>query len=107
MNVEKVDIIGFMAGKLEECDKWLEGKDNAIAELEEAEARYNEAKKNVEDYTDENIAQVVNYRNDIEQKLIALGVIEPKVVEEAVEEAPVAEEVVAEEQVVVSPVVVM
>jgi Flp pilus assembly CpaF family ATPase len=104
---DKVNFVEFMVDKFNECDAWLNGKDIALKKLGEAERAYEEAKKDVEEYTEENIAQVENYKKDLEDKLIALGVIEPKVVEEAVEEAPVVEEVVAEEQVVVSPVVVM
>ena len=104
---DKVNFVEFMVDKFNECDAWLNGKDTALKKLADAERAYEEAKKDVEEYTEENIAQVENYKNDLEDKLIALGVFEQNVEEEVVEEEPVAEKVAEEEQVVVSPVVVM
>lgn len=89
MKVEKVDYASRMINTLKECDEWLESKDKAIAELEEAEANYLKAKKNVEDYSEENINEVQDYRDGLEAQLIALGIIEPK-------EEPKVDEVVDE-----------
>lgn len=100
---DKVNFAEFMLDKFNECDAWLNGKDIALKKLAGAEKAYEEAKKDVEEYTDENIAQVENYKKDLEAKLIALGVIEPKV-EEVVEDEPAKEEVVEEP---VAPAVVV
>ena len=81
---DKVNIEDFLLAKLGECENWLNGKDEALAQLEDAQAKYEEAKKNVEDYTEDNIAQVESYKKYVEEKLIALGVL--KVKEEVVEE---------------------
>ena len=92
---DKVNFAEFMLDKFNECDAWLNGKDIALKKLANAKMEYEEAKKDVEEYTEENIAQVENYKKDLEAKLIALGVIEPKV-EEVVEDEQAKEEVVEE-----------
>lgn len=84
--MQKVNFEQEMLDKLNECDAWLVGKDEAVKAFEEAELRYNEAKEAVAEYTEENVSQVEAYRNDIEAKLVALGIIIPKVVEERVDE---------------------
>lgn len=100
---DKVNFAEIMLDKFNECDAWLNGKDIALKKLAGAEMAYEEAKKDVEEYTEENIAQVENYKKDLEDKLIALGVIEPKV-EEVVEDEPAKAEVVEEP---VAPAVVV
>ena len=75
---DKVNFAEFMLDKFNECDAWLNGKDIALKKLADAEMAYEEAKKDVEEYTEENIAQVENYKKDLEGKLIALGVLQVK-----------------------------
>lgn len=84
--MQKVNFEQEMLDKLNECDAWLVGKDEAVKAFEEAELRYNEAKEAVAEYTEENVSQVEAYRNDLEAKLVALGIIIPKVVDEKVDE---------------------
>lgn len=92
---QRVDFLNEMLAKLDECDAWLVGKDEAMAKLAEAEAKYNEAKEAVADYTEENVAQVEAYRDDLRARLVALGVVEDVKPVEVVEEEPIVEEAVA------------
>ena len=77
--MQKVNFEQEMLNKLYECDAWLVGKDEAVKAFEEAELRYNEAKEAVAEYTEENVSQIEAYRNELEAKLVALGIILPKV----------------------------
>ena len=78
-----VDIEKLMRDKLNECDEWLSGKDNALIALEEARVAFEKAQANVADYTEENIAQVVAYRDDLKSRLGIVDVVEEPVVEVA------------------------
>lgn len=58
-----------MREKLNECNEWLTGKDDALVALVDAEAKYNLAKEAVAEYTDENVLAVTEYRNNLKSKL--------------------------------------
>ncbi len=103
-----VDIEKLMRDKLNECDEWLSGKDNALVALEEARVAFEKAQANVADYTEENIAQVVAYRDDLKSRLGIVDVVEEPVAEVAeahdeqvVEQCAVAE--VAGDEIVEQP----
>lgn len=103
-----VDIEKLMRDKLNECDEWLSGKDNALIALEEARVAFEKAQSNVADYTEENIAQVVAYRDDLKSRLGIIDVVEEPVAEVAeahdeqvVEQCAVAE--VAGDEIVEQP----
>ena len=103
VNIEKL-----MRDKLNECDEWLSGKDNALVALEEARVAFEKAQANVADYTEENIAQVVAYRDDLKSRLGIVDVVEEPVAEVAeahdeqvVEQCAVAE--VAGDEIVEQP----
>lgn len=103
-----VDIEKLMRDKLNECDEWLSGKDNALIALEEARVAFEKAQANVADYTEENIAQVVAYRDDLKSRLGIVDVVEEPVAEVAeahdeqvVEQCAVAE--VAGDEIVEQP----
>lgn len=102
--MEIVNIEQLMRDKLNECDEWLNGKDEAVARLDEAEKAYEAAridyerkKADVADYNDENVARVAEYKRDLEKRL---G-IEPEPVANTVCVQCDNDEVVAEE----SPIV--
>lgn len=103
MDFEKVNFVDRMLATLENCDKWLNGKDEADKAYQEAFDNYIKAKENLDAYNEDNFKEVKAYRDDLEEKLIALGVIEPKV-EEVVEDEQAKEEVVEEP---VAPAVVV
>lgn len=74
--MELINIEQLMRDKLDECNEWLNGKDDAVAKLDEAEKAYGsarlayeQAKNDVADYNDENIAQVSEYKRDLENRL--------------------------------------
>lgn len=103
-----VDIEKLMRDKLNECDEWLSGKDNALVALEEARVAFEKAQANVADYTEENIAQVIAYRDDLKSRLGIVDVVEEPVAEVAeahdeqvVEQCAVAE--VAGDEIVEQP----
>ena len=103
-----VDIEKLMRDKLNECDEWLSNKDNALVALEEARVAFEKAQVQVAEYTDENIAQVVAYRDDLKSRLGIVDVVEEPVVEVAeahdeqvVEQCAVAE--VAGDEIVEQP----
>ena len=91
--MELINIEQLMRDKLDECNAWLGGKDKAVAELEEARVAFEKAQANVADYTEENIAQVVAYRDDLKSRLGIVDVVEEPVVEvsEAQDEQNVVE----------------
>lgn len=103
MDFEKVNFVDRMLATLENCDKWLNGKDEADKAFQDAYDKYIKAKEDLDAYNEDNVNEVKAYRDDLEGKLIALGVIEPKV-EEVVEDEPAKEEVVEEP---VAPAVVV
>lgn len=89
--MEIVNIEQLMRDKLNECDEWLNGKDEAVARLDEAEKAYEIAKAEVAQYSDEYIAEVVSYRDDLKCRL---GIVD-EVVEahdEVVEQPIIANE---------------
>ena len=103
-----VDIEKLMRDKLNECDEWLSGKDNALVALEEARVAFEKAQAQVAEYTEENIAQVVAYRDDLKSRLGIVDVVEEPVAEVAeahdeqvVEQCAVAE--VAGDEIVEQP----
>jgi hypothetical protein len=106
--MELINIEQLMRDKLDECNAWLGGKDKAVAELEEARVAFEKAQANVADYTEENIAQVVAYRDDLKSRLGIADVVEEPVAEVAeahdeqvVEQCAVAE--VAGDEIVEQP----
>lgn len=106
--MELINIEQLMRAKLDECNDWLDGKDKAIVELEEARLAFEKAQANVAEYTDENIAKVVAYRDDLKSRLGIVDVVEEPVVEVAeahdeqvVEQCAVAE--VASDEIVEQP----
>lgn len=106
--MEFVDIEKLMRDKLNECDEWLSGKDNALVALEEARVAFEKAQAQVAEYTDENIAQVVAYRDELKSRLGIVDVVEEPVAEVAeahdeqvVEQCAVAE--VAGDEIVEQP----
>ena len=98
--MELINIEQLMRDKLDECNAWLGGKDEAVSRLDEAEKAYEsarlayeQAKNDVADYNDENIVDVEKYKSDLEHRL-GIVVEQPEVVDvvdEAVAE-PVAQE---------------
>lgn len=104
MDFEKVNFVDRMLATLEKCDIWLNGKDEADKAFQDAYDKYIKAKEDLDAYNEDNVNEVKAYRDDLESKLIALGVIEPKVEEEVVEDEPAKEEVVEEP---VAPAVVV
>lgn len=102
MDFEKVNFVDRMLETLENCDKWLNGKDEADKAFQEAYDKYIKAKEDLDAYNEDNVNEVKAYRDNLEGQLIALGVLqvkeEPKAEEEAVAE-------VVEEAVVPSPIV--
>ena len=110
--MELINIEQLMRDKLNECDAWLVGRDEAVAELAVAKEAYLKAEEKVAEYTDENICAVVAYRDDLK---VRLGIVDEKeVVEEVVEEVkeeapivrptPVVEEVITDE-IVETPII--
>lgn len=101
MDFEKVNFVDRMLETLENCDKWLNGKDEADKAFQEAYDKYIKAKEDLDAYNEDNVNEVKAYRDNLEGQLIALGVLqvkeEPKVEEEVAE--------VVEEAVVPSPIV--
>lgn len=94
--MELINIEQLMRDKLNECDAWLVGRDDAVRELAVAREAYLKAEEKVAEYTDENICAVVAYRDDLK---VRLGIVDEKEeVEEVVEE--VKEEVKEEEPIV-------
>lgn len=105
MAFEMIDIEKLMRDKLDECNEWLNGKDNAVAKLEDAEKAYEsarlayeQAKNDVADYNDENVAQVSEYKRNLEHRL-GIVVEQPEVESEG--EAACEEPVVQEQPQVV------
>ena len=101
-----VDIEKLMRDKLNECDEWLSGKDNAIVALEEARVAFEKAQAQVAEYTDENIAQVVAYRDELKSRLGVVDKVEEVAEahdEQVVEQIAVAE--VASDEIVEHPLV--
>lgn len=106
--MEILNIEQLMRDKLDECNAWLGGKDEAVAKLEEAKIALEKAQANVAEYTDENVAQVVAYRDDLKSRLGIVDVVEEAVVEVAeandeqvVEQCAIAE--VASDEIVEQP----
>lgn len=94
--MEIINIEQLMRDKLNECDAWLNGKDEAVARLEEARLAYEAAKidyeskqADVADYNDENVARVAEYKRDLEDRL---GIVHEEPSVECVSE-PIVEEV--------------
>lgn len=78
MDFEKVNFVDRMLETLENCDKWLNGKDEADKAFQDAYDKYIKAKEDLDAYNEDNVNEVKAYRDDLEGKLIALGVLQVK-----------------------------
>ena len=92
--MEIISIEQLMKDKLAECDTWLAGNDEAVAELARARELYLKAEEKVAEYTEKNIVDVVAYRDDLKARLGIVDEVKEEVV--LVDEKAVAEPVVAE-----------
>ena len=104
MAFQRIDIEELIRNKLDECNAWLDGKDDAVARLEDAEKAYEsarlayeQAKIDVAEYNDENIREVENYKRDLEDRL-GIRREQPEVVD--VVDAVIAEPVAQESQII-------
>lgn len=105
--MELINIEQLMRDKLNECDAWLVGRDEAVLELAKAREAYLKAEEKVAEYTDENICAVVAYRDDLR---VRLGIADEKemveeVVEEVKEEAPIVRPTPVVEEVITDEIV--
>lgn len=100
MAFQKIDIEQLIHDKLDECKAWLDGKDDAVVRLEDAEKAYEsarlayeQAKVDVAEYNDENIREVESYKHDLEVRL-GISVEQPEAVDAVDEQIaePVAQE---------------
>lgn len=110
--MESVKITNYdelMRKSLAECDKFLNGKDEAVAKLNEARIAFEEAEQAVAEYEDADyVSRVIAYRDDLKSRLGIVDVVEEPVVEVAeahdeqvVEQCAVAE--VAGDEIVEQP----
>lgn len=89
-----IDIEKLMRTELAKCDEFLNGKDKAVAELDEARIALEKAEQAVAEYEDADyVAKVVAYRDDLKSRLGIVDVVEEPVVEvsEAQDEQNVVE----------------
>lgn len=89
-----IDIEKLMRTELAKCDEFLNGKDKAVAELNEARIALEKAEQAVAEYEDADyVAKVVAYRDDLKSRLGIVDVVEEPVVEvsEAQDEQNVVE----------------
>ena len=95
--MESVKITNYdelMRKSLAECDKFLNGKDEAVAKLEEARIALEEAEQAVAEYEDADyVSRVIAYRDELKSRLGIVDVVEEPVVEvsEAQDEQNVVE----------------
>lgn len=95
--MESVKITNYdelMRKSLAECDKFLNGKDEAVAKLDEARIALEKAEQAVAEYENADyVAKVVAYRDDLKSRLGIVDVVEEPVVEvsEAQDEQNVVE----------------
>lgn len=89
-----IDIEKLMRTELAECDKFLNGKDEAVAKLDEARIALEKAEQAVAEYEDADyVARVVAYHDDLKSRLGIVDVVEKPVAEvsEAQDEQNVVE----------------
>ena len=95
--MESVKITNYdelMRKSLAECDKFLNGKDEAVAKLNEARIALEEADQAVAEYEDADyVSRVIAYRDELKSRLGIVDVVEEPVVEvsEAQDEQNVVE----------------
>ena len=95
--MESVKITNYdelMRKSLAECDKFLNGKDEAVAKLNEARIAFEEAEQAVAEYEDADyVSRVIAYRDELKSRLGIVDVVEEPVVEvsEAQDEQNVVE----------------
>ena len=85
--MESVKITNYdelMRKSLAECDKFLNGKDEAVAKLNEARIALEEAEQAVAEYEDADyVSRVIAYRDELKSRLGIVDVDEEPVVEVA------------------------
>lgn len=83
--MESVKITNYdelMRKSLAECDKFLNGKDEAVAKLEEARIAFEEAEQAVAEYEDADyVSRVIAYRDELKSRLGIVDVVKEPVVE--------------------------
>ena len=83
--MESVKITNYdelMRKSLAECDKFLNGKDEAVAKLNEARIALEEAEQAVAEYEDADyVSRVIAYRDELKSRLGIVDVVEEPVVE--------------------------
>ena len=95
--MESVKITNYdelMRKSLAECDKFLNGKDEAVAKLNEARIALEEAEQAVAEYEDADyVSRVIADRDELKSRLGIVDVVEEPVVEvsEAQDEQNVVE----------------
>ena len=95
--MESVKITNYdelMRKSLAECDKFLNGKDEAVAKLNEARIALEEAEQAVAEYENADyVSRVIAYRDELKSRLGIVDVVEEPVVEvsEAQDEQNVVE----------------
>lgn len=91
-NVNSVEIVDYderMRIKLDECDRFFNGKDAAIERVKQARIELENAESALAEYDNvEYVEKLTAYREYLRHKL---GVVEPEVVAE-VQDEPVAEQ---------------
>lgn len=79
-----IDIEKLMRTELAKCDEFLNGKDKAVAELNEARIALEKAEQAVAEYEDADyVAKVVSYRDDLKSRLGIVDVVEEPIAEVA------------------------
>lgn len=83
--MESVKITNYdelMRKSLAECDKFLNGKDEAVAKLNEARIALEEAEQAVAEYEDADyVSRVIAYRDELKSRLGIVDVVEEPIVE--------------------------
>lgn len=83
--MESVKITNYdelMRKSLAECDKFLNGKDEAVAKLNEARIALEEAEQAVAEYENADyVSRVIAYRDELKSRLGIVDVVEEPVVE--------------------------
>ena len=83
--MESVKITNYdelMRNSLAECDKFLNGKDEAVAKLNEARIALEEAEQAVAEYENADyVSRVIAYRDELKSRLGIVDVVEEPVVE--------------------------
>lgn len=83
--MESVKITNYdelMRKSLAECDKFLNGKDEAVAKLNEARIALEEAEQAVAEYENADyVSRVIAYRDELKSRLGIVDVVKEPVVE--------------------------